>query len=118
MRNILTILVLIGFLGIGACATANQEQGAATGAIIGSGAGAIIGHQFGKRDAGALLGAALGGATGLFYGQGQDSMQNNRGGRSATAPNDDFRNPYKQPDQKYCNGQWAWDARSAYWLCR
>lgn len=41
------------------------------GALLGAGAGAIIGNQYGHggRDRGALIGGALGYTTGLFYEQ-------------------------------------------------
>lgn len=120
MRTLLIAFGILAILGVSSCASYNQERSAAAGAALGGGAGAIIGHQFGQRDAGALIGGALGGTAGLFHGQNEDARQDNRryGGGPRSGGGDDFRNPYSQPDQKYCRGRWTWDAPSAYWLCQ
>ncbi len=118
MKSLIILLGVLALFTASSCASYNQERGAATGALLGGGAGAVIGHQFGKRDAGALLGATLGAAGGLLHGQNQDRLQSYGAGGPRRSPNDDFRNPYRRPDQQYCRGQWVWDAPSAYWLCK
>lgn len=45
-----------------------QAQGTGIGALLGAGAGAIIGNQSGHAGEGALIGAALGGVGGFAYG--------------------------------------------------
>jgi uncharacterized protein YcfJ len=55
----------------------NTNSGAATGALLGAGAGAIIGNQSGRAGEGALIGAASGALIGGAYGNAQD--QKNRG---------------------------------------
>jgi uncharacterized protein YcfJ len=45
-----------------------QAQGTGIGALLGAGAGAILGNQSGHAGEGALIGAALGGAGGFAYG--------------------------------------------------
>jgi hypothetical protein len=44
------------------------QQGAAGGAAIGAGAGALIGNQTGRAGEGALIGAAVGGLSGALIG--------------------------------------------------
>ncbi|MBI4665729.1 MAG: glycine zipper 2TM domain-containing protein [Nitrospinae bacterium] len=133
-------LILAGIIAISsfACATERQERSAITGAALGAGAGAIIGHQFGEggRDTGALIGGALGGATGLMYGQEEDARLQQQSGapgprgyqgrpvppgpgpRGPQGGGDDFRNPYRMPSPQYCRGQWVWDPGAGYWQCR
>ena len=55
----------------------NANRGAATGALIGAGAGAIIGNQSGRPLEGAAIGAAGGAIVGGAYGNARD--QENRG---------------------------------------
>lgn len=50
----------------------NTQRGMATGALLGAGAGAIIGHQSGRTGQGALIGAAAGGTAGGLYGNARD----------------------------------------------
>lgn len=67
MKKILHALIVAGALAL-AVATAGCEtygESGSLGAIIGAGAGAIIGNQSGHAGEGALIGAALGGLTGL-----------------------------------------------------
>ncbi len=123
MKALKIIMVLL-LLGVGACASYNQQRGTAAGAAIGAGSGAIIGNQFGKggRDRGALIGAVTGGMAGLLYGQREDAL----GGQGHGSRNnviqrgggDDFRNPYRAPSPSYCRGQWVWDSGSGYWICQ
>lgn len=53
----------------------NANRGAATGALIGAGAGAIIGNQSGRPLEGAGLGAAAGGLIGGAYGNANDQQR-------------------------------------------
>jgi hypothetical protein len=79
MKKSLTLLALAtAFLGT-SCQNygPNANRGAATGALIGAGAGAIIGNQSGNAGEGALIGAAAGGIAGGAYGNAKD--QENRG---------------------------------------
>ncbi len=46
-----------------------EEKSALTGVLIGTTAGAIIGHQSGETATGALIGAAVGLVTGYLYGK-------------------------------------------------
>lgn len=54
----------------------NTQRGAATGGLIGAGAGAIIGNQSGRPLEGALIGGAAGAGIGGAYGNARD--QENR----------------------------------------
>jgi hypothetical protein len=71
-------LVLAAMLTVfaNACASPNQERDAVLGGVVGAGAGAIIGHQFGRggTETGALIGGTLGAAAGLSHGQQQDAI--------------------------------------------
>lgn len=53
----------------------NTQRGATTGALIGAGAGGIIGHQSGRALEGAAIGAAAGGVAGGAYGNSRDQEQ-------------------------------------------
>lgn len=55
----------------------NTNRGAAAGALIGAGAGAIIGNQSGNAGEGALIGAGSGALIGGAFGNAKD--QENRG---------------------------------------
>jgi phage tail tape-measure protein len=75
MKNIVYALATFGALGAGACTqTGNVERGAATGAVLGGAAGAIIGNNVGDGDAqtGAAIGAVVGGASGAYAGREAD----------------------------------------------
>lgn len=56
----------------------NTQRGVATGALLGAGAGAIIGHQSGRTGQGALIGAAAGGTAGGLYGNARDQERYGR----------------------------------------
>ncbi|WP_193213276.1 glycine zipper domain-containing protein [Luteolibacter marinus] len=74
MKTTLTLLALgCTFLGT-SCQNygPNANRGAATGALIGAGAGAIIGNQSGRALEGAAIGAAGGAVVGGAYGNAQD----------------------------------------------
>jgi len=73
--NIVCVTFTAAILGMGltGCESMNNTQ---RGAILGSGggalAGAIIGHQVGKKKEGALIGALAGGAGGALLGRNED----------------------------------------------
>ncbi|MCP5531867.1 MAG: hypothetical protein H7A49_00245 [Akkermansiaceae bacterium] len=78
MKHILICTALSPVLLFTSCtapAGPNTQRGAATGALLGAGAGAIIGHQSGRTLEGAALGAGAGGATGAIIGNEQDKRQ-------------------------------------------
>jgi uncharacterized protein YcfJ len=56
----------------------NTQRGAATGGLLGAGAGAIIGHQSGRALEGAAIGAAAGAGAGALYGNARDQEQYDR----------------------------------------
>jgi len=56
----------------------NTQRGAATGGLLGAGAGGIIGHQSGRGLEGALIGGAAGAAAGGLYGSARDQEQYGR----------------------------------------
>lgn len=53
----------------------NAQRNAATGAIIGGAAGALIGKQSGRTLEGAAIGAGIGGVAGHMHGKNQDAQQ-------------------------------------------
>ena len=67
MRLARTSMLMVLALGLSACGTQPGDR-AATGAIIGGGAGGLIGLAFGGIGAGAgvLVGAAIGAGTGVL----------------------------------------------------
>ena len=65
-------------LALASCGTSpgpNTQRGAATGGLLGAGAGAIIGHQSGRALEGAAIGAAAGAGAGALYGNARDQEQ-------------------------------------------
>lgn len=76
--KILTLSMVAAFtLGLMGCAgLENQtERGAATGAVLGGLAGAVIGHNTNRRGAeGAAIGAVFGGLLGGAVGNQQDKQ--------------------------------------------
>ena len=77
MKKSLALLALASaFLGT-SCQNygPNANRDAATGALIGAGAGAIIGHQSGRTLEGAAIGAAGGAVVGGAYGNSKDQQQ-------------------------------------------
>ncbi|MFD0895333.1 hypothetical protein KBB96_20650 [Luteolibacter ambystomatis] len=65
---------VIAAMALSSCADAgpNTQRGAATGALLGAGAGAIIGHQSGRTLEGAAIGAGSGALIGGAYGNARD----------------------------------------------
>lgn len=60
------VLIAAAVAALGACTP--REQNTATGAVVGAGAGALIGGAATGRASGALAGAAIGGAGGAIIG--------------------------------------------------
>jgi uncharacterized protein YcfJ len=79
MKTIVLSLTSAAFtLALSNCAAPagpNTQRGAATGALLGAGAGAIIGNQSGNTAGGAILGAAAGGTAGALIGNSRDQQQ-------------------------------------------
>ncbi|BCU77414.1 glycine zipper domain-containing protein [Luteolibacter sp. LG18] len=78
MKKILiTTPAVIVAMALSSCADAgpNTQRGAATGALIGAGAGAIIGNQSGRALEGAAIGAGSGALIGGAYGNARDQEQ-------------------------------------------
>lgn len=65
----------IGLAGCGNQAGPNTQRGAATGGLLGAGAGALIGHQSGRGVEGALIGGAAGATVGGLHGRSRDREQ-------------------------------------------
>jgi surface antigen len=61
-------LAAVMVLGLSACQTTPVQDGIVAGGLLGSAAGAIIGHQSGRQGEGALIGAAAGALTGALIG--------------------------------------------------
>lgn len=73
MRQMGLLMAMLAAVALSTgCAIAPPRADTPTmGALMGAGAGAVIGHQYGRggRDKGALIGGVLGYTTGLFYDQ-------------------------------------------------
>lgn len=67
MKAIYLIMAVIFTATIIGCT--QEEQTAGTGALIGAGVGAIIGHQSGEAKEGALIGGTAGLIGGYYYGK-------------------------------------------------
>lgn len=79
--SIVTLGSIVTAFALSNCAAPagpNTQRGVATGALLGAGAGAIIGHQSGRTGQGALIGAAAGGTAGGLYGNARDQEQYGR----------------------------------------
>ena len=77
MKNILVILAIGAAFALPSCSNQgpNTNAGMATGALLGAGTGAIIGHQSGHAGTGALIGAGAGTLIGGAYGKSMDERQ-------------------------------------------
>ncbi|NNC89704.1 MAG: glycine zipper 2TM domain-containing protein [Akkermansiaceae bacterium] len=63
-------------IGLSQCAPQNNMQrDAGTGAVLGAGAGAIIGHQSDHTAEGAVLGGLIGAGAGAAVGANKDKQQ-------------------------------------------
>ena len=77
MRTFKLFTLALIILSLAACASPerkNTAKGAGIGVAVGAGVGAILGHQSGNRDKGALFGAALGGVIGAGIGDHLDKQ--------------------------------------------
>lgn len=71
----LTALLLVGSVGASACASlGKKEEGAVIGAAAGGAIGGIIGNQTGSTAKGAIIGAVIGGAAGAIIGHQMDQQ--------------------------------------------
>jgi len=69
MRKVIAAAsVLLLVLGSACASVDTTEEGAATGGLVGAGAGAVIGHQSGHTLEGGLIGAGVGAVTGAVVG--------------------------------------------------
>jgi uncharacterized protein YcfJ len=69
-------MLTVSVLFASACASgplSGRETGALGGGALGAGAGAIIGHQKGKKAEGAAIGGAVGAVTGAIIGDQSDA---------------------------------------------
>jgi len=75
--GLIAAVLATGVISMG-CAILPAHDNPARGAMLGAGAGAVIGHQYGNggRDKGALIGGVLGYTAGLFYDQKEREIQN------------------------------------------
>jgi uncharacterized protein YcfJ len=77
MKYSLAILALAAAFALPSCSNQgpNTNTGMATGALLGAGTGAIIGHQSGHTGEGALIGGAGGALIGGAYGKSKDQRE-------------------------------------------
>jgi hypothetical protein len=73
----------LALLAFPACNTTPVQDGAVVGGALGAATGAIIGHQSGRQGEGALIGAGVGALTGAIVG---DQVDENRGRPVSPAP--------------------------------
>lgn len=70
-----TALLVVGSVGVSACASLNKKQeGAVIGAAAGGAIGGVIGNQTGSTAKGAIIGAVVGGAAGAIIGHQMDQQ--------------------------------------------
>ena len=71
----LAALLVIGSVGMSACASLNKkEEGAIIGATAGAAVGGVIGNQTGSTAKGAIIGAVVGGTAGAIIGHQMDQQ--------------------------------------------
>jgi outer membrane protein OmpA-like peptidoglycan-associated protein len=71
----LAALLVIGSVGVSACASMNKQgEGAVIGAATGAAVGGVIGNQTGSTARGAIIGAVVGGAAGTIIGHQMDQQ--------------------------------------------
>ncbi|MDH5638359.1 MAG: glycine zipper 2TM domain-containing protein [Nitrospinota bacterium] len=82
MRHIALFAAMLAAAAIstGCAVVPARPDSPSMGALMGAGAGAVIGHQYGRggRDKGALIGGVLGYTTGLFYEQREREINSGR----------------------------------------
>ena len=120
-RAVIALLIVLFALPSQGCATDEERRAATTGAIIGAGAGAVIGGSEGKegREVGALIGAATGATIGLLYNKAKKKEEEKALKKKSDKPdkNGYFRNPKKAPEKRFCSGKWEWDKKEKFWVC-
>ncbi len=105
--GILGIMALA--LALAGCQTTPTQQGALTGAVVGAGAGAIVGNQVhGQSGEGALIGAGLGALTGALIGDHVDENRS-RGQRQVYAPQQ-----APAPSQPPASSSGHWETRTKH----
>jgi outer membrane protein OmpA-like peptidoglycan-associated protein len=71
----LIALLVVGSVGVSACASMNKkEEGAVIGAATGAAVGGVIGNQTGSTARGAIIGAVVGGTAGAIIGHQMDQQ--------------------------------------------
>jgi outer membrane protein OmpA-like peptidoglycan-associated protein len=71
----LAALLVVGSVGMSACASLNKkEEGAIIGATAGGAVGGVIGNQTGSTARGAIIGAVVGGTAGAIIGHQMDQQ--------------------------------------------
>jgi len=71
----LAALLVMGSVGMSACASLNKkEEGAIIGATAGAAVGGVIGNQTGSTARGAIIGAVVGGTAGAIIGHQMDQQ--------------------------------------------
>lgn len=74
-RTAIVAAVILGSLGLSACASmSNKERGAVIGAGTGAAVGGVIGNNTGSTARGAIIGAVIGGAAGAVIGHQMDQQ--------------------------------------------
>jgi outer membrane protein OmpA-like peptidoglycan-associated protein len=74
-RKALLAAMVLGSLGLSACASmSNKERGAVIGAGTGAAVGGVIGNNTGSTARGAIIGAVIGGAAGAIIGHQMDQQ--------------------------------------------
>ena len=78
-RKMLSAVLALGLaLSMLGCNTTPVQDGAVLGGALGAASGAIIGHQSGRQGEGALIGAGLGALTGAIVGDQVQQQQRHR----------------------------------------
>lgn len=75
---------LVGLMSFAACGCTgmnNTQQGALTGGVIGTGAGALVGHATGNTGLGMLIGGLFGTGVGAAVGNEEDRREDRRAAR-------------------------------------
>ena len=73
-RNARRLLAVVFAFGVASCALGRKEKGAIIGAAAGGVAGGVIGNQTGSTTRGAIIGAVVGGTVGAVIGHQMDQQ--------------------------------------------
>lgn len=73
-RDAGVVLAVLLILGITACSLSRKEKGAIIGAGAGGVVGGVVGHQTGSTTRGAIIGAVVGGTVGAIIGHQMDQQ--------------------------------------------